>query len=131
MRLDLVHNTSAVTGALLMVQKHKYQQVGGLDETDFAIAYNDVDFCLKLIDSGYRNVLNPNCEAIHRESSTRGYENDPTKRQRHEQEKQALQKKWPIYFRDGDPLYNPNLTESREDYSLNFKSANFKSASVE
>ena len=55
-----------------MVKKNRYIQVGGLDEEDFGVAYNDVDFCLKLIQAGYRNLLIPECVATHNESSSRG-----------------------------------------------------------
>ena len=119
MRLDLVHNVSAVTAALLMVERAKYLQAGGLDESDFAVAYNDVDFCLKLIKAGYRNVFTPHCTAIHRESSSRGYDVGTGSQPRHDLEKQALQNRWGSYFDSGDPFYNPNLTRTREDYSLN------------
>ena len=121
LRLGLTHNVSAVTGALLMVTKEKYQAVGGLDESDFAIAYNDVDFCLKLMSAGYRNVLNPDCQATHHESSTRGYDLGTEKLSRHEAEKQRLREKWSQLFESGDPYYNQNLTLTREDYSLNFE----------
>jgi len=84
------------------------------------VAYNDVDFCLKLAEQGYRNVFTPHCTAIHRESSSRGYDTDNLKLHRHDREKQALQRKWSGYFENGDPFYNPNLTLAREDYSLNF-----------
>ncbi len=120
MRLDLTHNVSAVTAALLMVEKRKFLQVNGFDGNEFSVAYNDVDFCLKLIKAGYRNILDPNCQAIHRESSSRGYETSRKKQSRHDLEKQNLQTKWSDYFTPGDPCYNPNLSHIREDYSLEF-----------
>ena len=120
LRLSLAHNVSALTGALLMVKKDRYIQVGGLDEEDFGVAYNDVDFCLKLIQAGYRNLLIPECVAIHHESSSRGYERSPEQQTRHDNEKRRLGDKWQAFFARGDPCYNPNLTLAREDYSLNF-----------
>ena len=119
-RLRLAHNVSAVSAALLMVARQKYMDAGGLDETELAIAYNDVDFCLKLVQAGYHNVLNPNCVAIHHESATRGYEHDQQRRQRHHREKEILRRRWPHYFDSGDPMYNANLTLKREDYTLKF-----------
>ena len=119
MRLDLTHNVSAVTAAFLMVSKEKYLQVGGFDSTKFSVAYNDVDFCLKLIEAGYRNIFSPDCLAVHRESSTRGQDIGGEKQSRHDQEKYELRTKWSDYFENGDPCYNPNLTLIREDYSLN------------
>ena len=121
LRLSLAQNITAVTGALLMVSKQKFQDVGGLDEINFGVAYNDVDFCLKLMKAGYRNVLNPYCQAIHRESSSRGYDLGAQNQARHDTEKLHLRKKWKAFFESGDPYYNPNLTLTREDYSLNFK----------
>ena len=120
LRLGLAHNVSAVTGALLMVSKQKFEDVGGLDETDFGVAYNDVDFCLKLTKADHRTVLNPHCQAIHHESSTRGYDLGSQNQSRHDAEKNQLNKKWQVVFNAGDPYYNPNLTLAREDYSLNF-----------
>jgi GT2 family glycosyltransferase len=120
LRLNLAHNVSAVTGALLMVSRQKFVDVSGLDETDFGVAYNDVDFCLKLMEGGYRTVLNPHCQAIHHESSTRGYDLGSQNQSRHDAEKNRLHKKWQAIFDSGDPYYNPNLTLAREDYTLNF-----------
>jgi glycosyltransferase involved in cell wall biosynthesis len=119
MRLDLAHNVSAVTAALLMVERNKYLQVGGFDETELAVAYNDVDFCLKLVSAGYRNVYTPHCTAIHRESSSRGYDVGTGEQARHDLEKQVLHSRWEQYFETGDPFYNINLTRIREDYTLN------------
>jgi len=73
-RLRITSNVSAVTGAMLMVSRAKYDEVDGLDEKEFAVAYNDVDFCLRLLEKGYRNVFTPFVEAIHYESASRGYE---------------------------------------------------------
>ena len=121
MRLDIAHNVSAVTAALLMVSRKKYLKVGGFGEEDFAIAYNDVDFCLKLQEHGCHNVLNPYCLAIHHESSSRGVDMAGEKQIRHDKEKQALAKKWKMVLQNGDPCYNPNLTSRREDYSMEYK----------
>ena len=120
LRLDIAHNVSAVTGALLMVSREKYLEVGGFDEESFGVAYNDVDFCLKLQELGLHNVFTPYCLAIHHESSSRGLDTAGEKQLRHDKEKQGLAKKWGAIYENGDPCYNPNLTSRREDYSLNF-----------
>ena len=117
-RLKIVSNVSAVTAAMMMVDKNKYEEVGGLDETAFSIAYNDVDFCLKLNKSGYRNVQNNEVQAIHHESASRGKDNSGEKQKRHDREAQILRQRWGSVFQQGDPFYNSNLTLDHEDYSL-------------
>ncbi len=117
-RLEVDSNVSAVTAALLMVSRQKYLEVGGLDEDNFGIALNDVDFCLKLMQSGYRNVVTSKCQATHHESASRGYDNDSSRRARHEKEIEYFQQKWATVLEQGDPYYNPNLTLESEDYTL-------------
>jgi len=118
-RLFCVQNVSAVTGALLMVKKDLYHDVGGMDEENLAIALNDVDFCLKLRDKGYLNIFTPYCEARHYESISRGYEDTPEKKERFEREVAFFKKKWAAVLAAGDPYYNPNLTLEREDFARN------------
>lgn len=102
------NNVAAVTGACLAVERAKFDAVGGFDET-LAIAYNDVDLCLKLLKAGYRNVLLPNIEVVHHESMTRGADVKPEKWSRLLGEGLALQRKWAgTFWRD--PYYSPNLT---------------------
>lgn len=117
-RLKITSNVSAVTAALLMVSRSKYLEVGGLDETLFAVALNDVDLCLKLQQTGYRNVINADCQAIHFESVSRGSDRDPMKKVRYLNEVQAFENKWAAFIENGDPFYNPNLTLISEDYTL-------------
>jgi glycosyltransferase involved in cell wall biosynthesis len=118
-RLINVHNLSAVTAALMMIKRKLYLSIGGLDEEYFKIAYNDVDFCLKLLKKGYLNVFNPYCEAYHHESISRGNDDqDPEKIQRFEEEKRNLLDIHGKFIKIGDPYYNPNLTTAREDFSL-------------
>ena len=110
------NNYSAVTAACLMCRREVFEEVGGLEE-DLAIAFNDVDFCLKIRSRGYRNIYLPHVVLYHYESKSRGYEDTPEKQARFAKEIQYMQKKWQLLgYRD--PCYNPNLTESREDYSL-------------
>lgn len=116
-RLSLINQYSAVTAACLAVRKESYEKVEGLDEREFAVAYNDVDFCLKLADCGLKNVYTPYAVLFHHESKSRGYEDTPEKVKRFENEKSALQRKWLKYI-DYDPCYNPNLTADHGDFSL-------------
>ncbi len=118
-RAALDQNFSAVTAACLVVRKELYEAVGGLNETDLAVAYNDVDFCLKLRQLGLRNVWTPFAELYHHESATRGYETTPEKKARFAQETAYMLRTWPEAIRN-DPAYNPNLTLDRADFGLAF-----------
>lgn len=117
-RLQVVQNVSAVTGAFMMVKKSLFEEAGGFDEKRFAIACNDVDFCLRLRDKGYWNVFTPYAEACHVESASRGYEDTPEKLERYAEERSRFAELHPRILADGDPFYNPNLTRTREDFSL-------------
>ncbi|MEM7360629.1 MAG: glycosyltransferase [Pseudomonadota bacterium] len=120
-RLHMVYNVSAVTGAMLMVSKAKYEEVGGLDEEHLAVAYNDIDFCLKLLDKGYLNLFTPHCKATHYESISRGYEDTEEKLNRLKTEQGHFLNRWHDFLEAGDPYYNPNLSLKNERFSLNFK----------
>jgi O-antigen biosynthesis protein len=117
-RARLKQSMSAVTGACLMVKKSIYEEVGGMDE-NLAVAFNDVDFCLKLLSKGYRNVWNPFVELIHHESLTRGPEDTPEKRKRFIAEIEYMQNKWRDIL-DADPAYNRNLSLSGVQFALAF-----------
>ncbi len=110
---------SAVTGACLVVRKELYLEAGGLNESDLAIAFNDVDFCLKLCQMGYRNLWTPYAELYHHESASRGTDETPQKRSRFEAEVRYMQDRWRELF-DSDPAYNANLALDRQDFSLAF-----------
>jgi len=116
-RLHLVQNVSAVTGACLLVRKAVFDQVGGLNQENLAVAFNDVDFCLKVCEAGYRNVWTPYAEAYHHESVSRGADDTPEKRKRHNREANYMRQRWGAQL-DNDPAYNPNLTLIHEDFSL-------------
>lgn len=116
-RAVLTQNYSAVTGACLVVEKSKYLEVGGLNEKQLAVAYNDIDFCLKLKEKGYRNVWTPSAELYHNESATRGNEELPEKKERLRKEAEYMIKQWGNLITN-DPAYNPNLTLADEDFSL-------------
>ena len=107
-RLCYAQDMSAVTGACLMVRKKVYDEVGGLDE-DFAVAYNDIDFCLKIREKGYLNIFTPFTELYHYESASRGYETGE-KLERQQRECERFRKKWPEVLEKGDPYFNPNLS---------------------
>ena len=120
-RLHMVYNVSAVTGAMLMISKAKYQEVNGLDQDNLAVAYNDVDFCLKLGQQGYYNLFTPHAVATHHESISRGYEDTEEKLQRLLKEQNFFLEKWDHFLQQGDPYYNPNLSLENERFSLKFK----------
>lgn len=117
--LRLLRNVSAVTGACLVVRREIYEEVDGLDESNLAVAFNDVDFCLRVVDAGYRNVFTPFVELTHHESLTRGPDSTPEKRHRFQKEVVYMKKRWGTKLAY-DPLYSRNLTVGFEDYSLAF-----------
>ncbi|SIN79684.1 glycosyltransferase [Salinivibrio sp. ES.052] len=116
-RAIVAQNYSAVTAACLVVRKSLFEQVGGLNEGDLTVAFNDIDFCLKLKHAGYDNVWTPFAELYHYESKTRGFEDTPEKQARFNKEVTYMQAKWQDILLN-DPCYNPNLTMAREDFSL-------------
>jgi len=114
-RLRLVQNISAVTAACLLVRREIYEAVGGLDGENLAIAFNDVDFCLKVGQAGYVNVWTPHAELYHYESVSRGADTDPVNAARFQSEMRYMKDNWDL---SRDPFYSPNLTQAREDFSL-------------
>jgi GT2 family glycosyltransferase len=109
----LIRNCSAVTGACLLVAREKFFEAGAFDEVNLAVAFQDVDLCLKLLELGYRNVYTPYAKLYHYESATKTEKDkipDPV-------EDAFMKKKWARYIAD-DPYYNPNLARQREDFSL-------------
>lgn len=116
-RLHLAHNLSAVTAACLLVRKHVYHEVDGLNEQHLAVAFNDVDFCLKVREAGYRNLWTPYAELYHHESISRGADDNPEKRARAAREVAYMRRAWGESLHQ-DPAYNPNLTQVHEDFSL-------------
>lgn len=116
-RASLIQSFSAVTAACLVIRKSVYKEVGGFNETDLQVAFNDVDFCLRIREAGYRNVWTPYAELYHHESATRGYEDTPEKQARFAKEVQYMKQRWGDLLLN-DPAYNPNLTLDHEDFSL-------------
>ncbi len=116
-RLKIVQNLSAVTAACLLVRKDVFMQVKGLDEEKLQVAFNDVDFCLKVREAGYRNLWTPYAELYHHESKSRGAEDTPEKVERFNREVNFMKTKWGKLL-DADPYYNRNLTLAKEDFSI-------------
>ncbi|MFA5969796.1 MAG: glycosyltransferase family 2 protein [Sphingomonas sp.] len=108
---------SAVTAACLVVERAKFEAVGGLDANSLAIAFNDVDLCLKLAAAGWRNVYAPQAVLIHHESRSRGRDVSPQHIERYLQELGVLQQRWATktYV---DPHYNPNLNRANESFLI-------------
>ena len=112
----LQQGLSAVTAACFMVKKEAFEKVGGFEEK-LAVAFNDVDFCLKVRHAGYLVVYDPYAELYHHESKTRGYENTEAKKRRFQEEIEYMRCHWmPDILRD--PYYNENLSLKASDYSL-------------
>lgn len=117
-RLSIVQNVSAVTAACLLVRRSVYDAVDGLNEEDLKVAFNDVDFCLKVREAGFRNLWTPYAELYHYESISRGAEDNPEKVARFNKEIEYMKKRWGDLL-SHDPYYSPNLTLRREDFSIN------------
>ena len=118
-RLHLVQNFVAVTAACLAVRKEIFEQIGGLNEKDLTVAFNDVDFCMRVHEAGYLNVWTPHATLYHHESASRGSDETPEKMNRFRNEITYMKKRWGEKLLN-DPTYNPNLTLDREDFSLAF-----------
>ena len=119
-RNRVTYNVVAVTGACLMVSRKKYEEVGGLDE-NLPVAYNDVDFCFKLLEAGYLNVQRNDAILYHYESLSRGLDE-----QNDEKWKRLLEDKEKLYrghavFRGQDPFYHKNLIDNASHYGCNYK----------
>ena len=117
-RAQVVHDLSAVTAACMMMKKRVYEEVGGFD-SKFAVAFNDVDLCLKIRKAGYLIVYDPYAELIHYESKSRGYEDTEEKIERFHGEVNLFQTRWKDFLKKGDPYYSPNLTLDHNDFGLN------------
>ncbi|HMF74181.1 MAG TPA: glycosyltransferase family 2 protein [Bryobacteraceae bacterium] len=110
---DVIRNVSAVTGACLMTRADTFWQAGGFDEAQFAVAFNDIDLCLKIASFGYRNLYTPHALLYHHESLSKTSKDLIP----HPEEVAGMRFKWDKVIA-GDPYYSPNLTRNDEDYSL-------------
>lgn len=116
-RLCYAQDVTAVTGACLLVKKSLFDELHGLDES-FAVALNDVDFCLRIREKGYWNVWNPYCELYHFESLSRGLDDKAEKAKRYDEEAARFREKWKEALAKGDPYYNPNFSLDYSDFTL-------------
>ena len=116
-RIICAQDYSAVTAACMMVKKSVFEEVGGLTE-ELKVAFNDVDFCMKVRQAGKLVVYNPYVELYHYESKSRGLEDTPEKVARFNSEIKKFSERWPEILKNGDPYYNPNLTLKSQDFSL-------------
>jgi GT2 family glycosyltransferase len=115
--MSLMREAGAVTGACLAVRKSVFEQVGGLDETNLAISFNDVDFCLRLRNAGFRNVWTPFAKLYHLESASRGDDMAPDKIERFTREVRYMRERWGSVL-DNDPFYNENFSRADHTFTL-------------
>lgn len=113
----LQQDLSAVTAACMMADRKAWEAVGGFN-TELEVAFNDIDFCLRVRQEGYLVVYEPNVEMYHYESKSRGYEDTPQKLERFHGEIAYMQEHWGKILKDGDPYYNPNFSLKTCNYSL-------------
>ena len=118
-RAATLQNVSAVTAACLVMPKAVYREVGPLDEENLAVAYNDIDLCLRIREKGYRIVWTPHAELYHHESLTRGSDLDPENLERFNWEIYQMKRRWGAIL-ERDPYYNPNLSLRLPDFNLAF-----------
>ena len=116
-RLTVVHEVAAVTGACLGITRATWDRLGGLDETDLAVAYNDIDLCLRARAAGLRVVFTPHAVLHHHESVSRGFDDDPGRTARLADEVAVMRERWGDLL-DADPAYSPNLTLTGRDFTL-------------
>lgn len=116
-RDSFVQNLSAVTAACIISRKEIYEEVGYMDES-FEVAFNDIDFCLKIREKGYLIVYDPFVELLHYESKSRGYEDTEEKIKRFQGEIKRFQTNWKHVLEKGDPYFNPNFSLDVEDYKV-------------
>lgn len=116
-RIICAQNYSAVTAASMMVKAEVFHQVGGFS-TDLRVAFNDIDFCMKVRAAGKLIVYNPYAELYHFESKSRGLEDTQEKIERFNREMARFLDRWSEQVNQGDPYYNPNLTLDKADFSM-------------
>lgn len=120
-RLCYAQDVTAVTGACMLVRKSLYDKLGGLDE-EFAVALNDVDFCLRVRRLGLVNVFTPFAELYHFESKSRGSDNKQDKNAlRYEEEAAKFKERYKVELKKGDPYYNKNFSLLHSDFTVNWK----------
>ena len=120
-RLITTQDESAVTGACLMVKRSVFEALHGLDES-FAVALNDIDFCLRARALGKKVIFTPDACLYHYESKSRGFENTPEKKARFDKEVAHFRDRHRKFLKAGDPYYNPNLSIVRGDCAFRMAS---------
>ncbi|MEL0585624.1 MAG: glycosyltransferase [Candidatus Thiodiazotropha sp. (ex. Lucinoma kazani)] len=119
-RSVVIQNYTAVTAACLLLRRAVFDAVSGFDSENLAVAFNDVDLCIRIHQQGYYNLWTPYAELYHHESASRGAEDTPEKKYRFRLEVEYMLEKYgPLLKRD--PAYNPNLTHCHENFSLNWR----------
>ena len=121
-RLQVTQQMAAVTAACLLVRRSIFNEVGGLNEQDLRIAFNDIDFCIRVHSRGYRNIFTPYAQLYHHESISRGAEDTKAKQERFQKEVLFMvnQHGDPKKNRlPTDPFYSPNLSQVHENFSIN------------
>lgn len=118
-RARLLQNFSAVTAACIVMRRTVFEEVGGLDEENLAVAYNDVDLCLRIQEKGYRILWTPYAELYHHESASLGAPDSPERRKQFLEESAYIKTRWKNVI-EQDPFYNPNLSLKGGDFSLAF-----------
>jgi|GEM_PF-965881 len=116
-RTYLQQNCPAVTGACLLVRKEVFEKAGGFDETNLAISFNDIDFCLRLKAASLKNVWTPYANLLHHESASRGHQRAPEEQAQFVREATFMQEKWGFELLH-DPFYNPNLSLNLPGFEL-------------
>ncbi len=116
-RSHIIQDLSCVTAACMMIRKEIFNELGGFDE-NIAVAFNDVELCIRIRQQGYLIVYTPYALLYHHESLSRGYEDSPEKQARFAREVKYVRDKWGSVIDSGDPYYSPNLALDNEDYSI-------------
>lgn len=120
-RAVVAQDLSAVTAACLVTWRSLYRELGGLDEVHLPVAFNDVDYCLRVREAGYRVVWTPHAELYHHESASRGGRTSRTRRRESKAEAAYMRRRW-RHVMINDPFYNPNFNRKRPDFSLSLVS---------
>jgi len=118
---NIIRGISACTAACLLVKRNVFSEVGGFDEANLKVAFNDVDLCLKIREAGYKLIYTPYAELYHYESKSRGYEDTIEKINRFKKEESFMKNKWAEML-TSDPYYSPNLSLTRQQYQLDLQS---------
>jgi GT2 family glycosyltransferase len=111
-----IRNYSAVTAACMLMSRKIFNEVGGFDER-LAVAFNDVDLCLRVHEAGYRNVYTPYAELFHYESKSRGYDDNLSKVDLATAERALMLDRWGEII-ENDPYYNPHYTRIYENFQM-------------